>query len=325
MRARLMKSFDRFIDADALSDGEAAKILRDLEIDIVVDLKGFTTDARPAILAYRPAPVQVSYLGYPAAMGTVYVDYLVADRTVIPPGDETFFSERIAFLPDCYQVNDSARAPVTHIPSRAEAGLPETGFVFAAFNASYKITPSMFACWMKILDAAPDSLLWLIEFTPPMVENLKREAEKHGIAPERLIFAPHLPAERHLARFALADLFLDTLPCNAHTTASEALWAGVPVLTLPGTTFAGRVASSILKAARLPDLIASSLDEYQAMAIAFARRPELIAAIKTRLKANLGATPLFDTRLFTRRLEAAFATMHARHAAGLPPENFAVS
>jgi protein O-GlcNAc transferase len=311
MRARLKGAFTRFIDVAGKRDGDIAALLRGLETDIAVDLKGYTSQARPAIFSRRPAPVQVNYLGYPGTMGAPFIDALIADATVVPEGSERFYSERILRLPGCYQANDNTRPIADVSPDRAEIGLPEKGFVFCCFNNSYKILPDMFAIWMRLLGRIEGSVLWLLEDNPAAVRNLRREAESRGIAPSRLIFAARLPPERHLARHACADLFLDTLPYNAHTTASDSLWAGLPVLTAMGTTFAGRVGASILKAAGLSELIADSLPVYEARSLEIARNPDMLARIKTKLRENRRTCALFDTQGFTRDLERAFEGMHA--------------
>ena len=255
MRDRLTAAFDRFLDVRALSDQEIARQLRALEVDIAIDLKGYTTDSRPGILRWRPCPVQVNYLGYPGTMGADYIDYLIADPVVIPPGSEPFYSERVVRLPDCYQPNDRQRRIAVATPGRREAGLPENGFVFCCFNNNYKLTPDVFSLWMRLLHRVEGSVLWLLEDNAAAAANLRREAAARDIDPSRLVFAPRADLPDHLARHRLADLFLDTLPVNAHTTASDALWAGLPVLTCVGEAFAGRVAASLLRAAGLPELV----------------------------------------------------------------------
>jgi len=304
IRQRLIDGFDRFVDIRATTYAEAAGIIRRDRIDILVDLNGYTRSARPQILAHRPAPVQVNFLGYPGTMGADFIDYIIADAVCIPPGDEAFFSEKIIRLPDCYQPNDRQREIAAATPSRDAAGLPDHGFVFCCFNNSFKITPPMFALWMRLLAQVPGSVLWLIDGLG--TENLRREAVKAGIAPERLVFAPKAPLPEHLARHRLADLFLDTLPYNAHTTASDALWAGLPVLTCRGETFAGRVAASLLTAVGLPELIASSREEYEAMALALAADTSRMAELKRKLAGNRDTAPLFDTDRYARNLEDAY-------------------
>ena len=325
MRRRLTRSFDRFIDVAAESDHAAAKLVRDLEVDIAVDLKGFTQGARTAILAARPAPIQVSYIGYPGTMGASYIDYLIADRFVVPPEQYEAYSERIAWLPDSYQVNDQDRKISDVTPSRAQAGLPEHGFVFCSFNNTYKITPDVFDVWMRLLREIDGSVLWLLEANSSAPNNLRRGAEQRGVSAERLIFAPKLKLEDHLARQRLAHLFLDTLYYNAHTTASDALWSGLPVVTCPGTTFASRVAGSLLHAVGVPELVTTSLADYEALALALARDPAQLAALKSRLARNRATHPLFDTERFARHIEAAYTTMWQRQQRGDAPESFAVA
>jgi protein O-GlcNAc transferase len=304
MQVRLKGCFERFIEVGEMDDPAVAAALRHSEIDIVIDLMGHTADARPGILALRPAPVQALFLGFPATTGTDFIDAILADATVIPPEDEPFFSEAVVRLPHTYLPTDDKRA-IGPAPSRDEAGLPNKSFVFASFNNSYKITPEMFTIWMRLLRGIEESVLWLPD-APEAKENLTREATAHGIAEERLVFAPHVPRNAdHLARLSLADLVLDTLPYNAHTTATDALWAGVPVLTCRGKTFAGRVAASALTAVGLPELIAESLAEYETRALAFARNPAALAEIRATLARNRTTMPLFDTVRFTRNLEAA--------------------
>jgi predicted O-linked N-acetylglucosamine transferase (SPINDLY family) len=309
MRRRLAGAFDRFVDASALSDAGAARVLRDLEVDIAVDLKGHTTEARLGILAHRPAPVQVTYLGYPGTTGADFVDYVLADRQVLPETEQDQWSEKVIYLPECYQANDAARAIADRTPSRAEAGLPARGFVFCSFNNNYKISPPVFDVWMRLLLQVPASILWALEDNAGARCNLQREARARGVDPERLVFAPRVPHPEHLARHRLADLFLDTLPYNAHTAASDALWAGLPLLTCTGGTFAGRVAGSLLHAIGLPELVTHSLAEYEALALQLATNPARLAALRARLAANRTTAPLFDTDRFRRQLEAAYLRM----------------
>lgn len=324
MRKRLARAFDRFIDARGLGDADAATTLRGLEVDIAVDLKGHTTGARPGILAYRPAPVQASYLGFPGTTGAPFIDYLLADRFVLPPEAQRFYSERVVYLPDCYQVNDDQRPMPALTTTRADAGLPSAGFVFCCFNNSYKITPPVFAAWMRLLAGVRGSALWLLEDNPVARGNLRVAAAAGGIDPARLVFAPRVPHGEHLARHRLADLFLDTLPCNAHTTASDALWAGLPVLTSAGQSFAGRVAGSLLHAIGLPELVTESLEDYERLALRLAFEPALLSRVRQELAAKRGRTPLFDTDRFRRHLEAAYLTMRERQRRGEPPAPFSV-
>jgi predicted O-linked N-acetylglucosamine transferase (SPINDLY family) len=324
MRERIAKSCDRFIDASRESDADIAALLRRAEADIAVDLMGFTGKGRSAVLPRGPARVQVSFLGFTGTMGVDYIDYLIADRIVIPESEQHHYSEKIVYLPDTYMPSEP-RPIAGRTPSRADAGLPDKGFVFCSFNNTYKIAPGMFGVWMRLLAAVENSVLWFGRCSPAAMRNLAREAEARGIDSRRLIFAEHVPAaEDHLARLALADLFLDTLPQNAHSTAADALWAGLPLLTCAGSTFAGRVAASLLHALGLRELVAQSLEEYEALALTLARDPMKLAAIRSTLARNRATHPLFDTARFTRHLEAAYTAMHLRASQGLKPLAFAV-
>jgi predicted O-linked N-acetylglucosamine transferase (SPINDLY family) len=325
MRARLEAGFDRFIDVRTTGDAEVAKRLRELEIDIAVDLKGYTMEGRPGILAHRPAPIQAQYLGYPGTMAAEYYDYVIADPIVIPEEHRQFFSEQVAYLPDTYQCNDAKRAIAPRAPSRREAGLPENGFVFCCFNNNHKLLPQMFDVWMRLLREVDNSVLWLLQDNLAVVRNLSREAAARGVAPERLVFARRCMPADHLARQGLADLFLDTLPYNAHTTCSDALWAGLPVLTIAGSCFAGRVAASLLSAHGVPELIAQSLDEYEALALKLARDPAALAAVREKVARHRDTHALFDTTRFTRNLEAAYQAMWERHLRGERPQTFSVA
>jgi predicted O-linked N-acetylglucosamine transferase (SPINDLY family) len=309
MRDRLENAFDDFVDLRELSHREAAAKIRDAGIDILIDLKGYTAGHRIEILAMRPAPIQINYLGYPGSMGAPFIDYIVADEVVIPPYHQKYYDEDVIYMPHSYQVNDRKR-DISAVPSREGCGLPVDGVVFCCFNNSFKITPDDFSLWMNILSTVENSVIWLYEANPIAMENLRREAEIRGIAAVRLVFGKPLPLADHLARLQLADLFLDTLPCNAHTTASDALWAGVPVLTRLGETFAGRVAASLLHAIGLPELVASSSDEYQQLAIKFAMDPELLSEKKRRLVEARLTTPLFDTLQWTRDFEERMVTLY---------------
>ena len=322
LRDRLKQGVERFLDVRGQSDGDIARLMRGLEIDIAVDLKGYTSDARPAVFSLRPAPVQVNYLGFPSTMGAPFMDYLIADPIVVPDAHRPFYSEQIIRLPDTYQANDRARE-ISNAPlDRARAGLPPSGFVFCCFNNSYKIQPSVFDVWMRLLQAVEGSVLWLLADNAAATNNLKREASARGSDPQRLVFAPRCQLPEHLARHRLADLFLDTLPYNAHTTASDALWTGLPVVTCKGTTFAGRVAASVLHAAGFPELVTDSLEDYEALALRLARGPDALASIRSRLAAERATMKLFDAARFTRQLEAAYTTMHERRQKGLKPEGF---
>jgi predicted O-linked N-acetylglucosamine transferase (SPINDLY family) len=324
MRKRLVAAFDKFIDVRSHSDTEVALLARSLEIDIALDLKGFTQDSRPGIFAMRAAPIQVNYLGYPGTMGAPYIDYLIADSTLIPSSSQPFYSEKIAYLPYSYQANDAKRHIADKVFIREELGLPKTGFVFCCFNNNYKITPATFESWMRILRHVEGSVLWLLEDNPKAASNLSQQAVHRGIEAERLVFAKRLSPAEHLARHRLADLFLDTLPYNAHTTVSDALWAGLPVLTLMGEAFSSRVAASLLNAIHLPELITTTQEEYEARAIELATHPKMLGKIQHKLANNRLTTPLFDTPLFTRHIEAAYMQMHERHQSDLPPEHIHV-
>ena len=323
MRGRLKRAFDRFTDIRTLSHAAAAAAIHADGTDILVDLNGYTQNARAGILALRPAPLQVNYLGYPGTMGADFIDYLVADRFVVLPEHAADYSEKLVLLPGSYQVNDRRR-PIAATPSRRELGLPENGFVFCCFNNVYKFLPEMFSVWMRLLQSAPGSVLWLLESNPWAGENLRREAASRGIDPRRLIFAPMLPLDRHLGRMKAADLFLDTLPYNAHTTASDALWAGLPVLTAPGDTFASRVAGSLLRAVGMPELIVDSIQSYEALALEFALQPDRIAAVRGKLARSKDTAPLFDTPRFARDLESAYEAMWRQYLSGGVPHRIEI-
>lgn len=320
-RKRLEQAFDRFADVQQLSLMDTAKKIHADGIDILVDLTGFTQSTRSGLLALRPAPIQVNWLGFPGTMGQDLFDYILSDAFVTPADQAPHYGEKLALLP-CYQPNDRKR-PLGKIPSRTEAGLPEEGFVFCCFNQSFKITPEVFALWMRLLDKMPGSVLWLLECNRWASENLAREAKSHGIDPNRLAFAPRVPIAQHLARHALADLFLDTLPYNAHTTASDALWMGLPVITCPGSTFTSRVAGSLLHAAGVTELAVASLREYESLALKLASESATLQDLKGKLQAK-DMLALFDTTTFTVQLEEAYQHMWQRWQQGLPPASFSV-
>ena len=323
-RRRVAAAFERFVDVSRISDQEIAELMRRLEIDIAVDLMGFTKDHRLGVLARRPAPIQVNYLGYPGTMGAGFVDYLVADGTVIAEEHQAYYAERIVRLPGSYQVNDDKRPIAAAAPSRRECGLPDGAFVFCCFNNTQKLNPDIFDVWMRVLQAVDNSVLWLLEGGATASANLRTAAEQRGVSGQRLVFAGKIALPEHLARQRLADLFLDTLPYNAHTTASDSLWAGLPVLTQIGPTFAGRVAASLLLTVGLPELITTGPPEYERRAIELAKNPQMLATIRRKLATNRVTTPLFDTTLFARRIEAAFTAMHARYQAGLAPASISI-
>ena len=325
VRARLERAFEHFIDVDARSDVQVALLARELGIDVAVDLGGFTENARTRIFALRAAAVQIGYLGYPGTSGAPYMDYLVADRTLIPAGSEQHYSEKIIYLPDSYQANDAKREITERRFTRAELGLPSSGFVFCCFNRYFKLTPGTFDSWMRILGRLDGSVLWLAAADPLVVSNLRAAAAQRGIDPGRLIFARRVPSVAdHLARQRTADLFLDTWPFNAHTTASDALTAGLPVLTCAGQTLAGRVAASLLTAVGLPELITTTTQQYEALAVQLATQPRELDALRRKLLANRPSARLFDTERFTRALESAFVRVYEHSQAGRSPEHVLV-
>ena len=324
LRRRVLASFEECLDARDRSDLEVATWLQKREIDIAVDLKGYTAYCRPGIFAHRPAPIQVNYLGYPGTMAAPFIDYLIADRYVIPEAAQAFYTERIAYLPGCYQPNDRRRLISPHVPDRAEMGLPMDGFVFCCFNNSWKITEPVFDVWMRLLASVPGSALWLLQDNSWAADNLRREAAARGIVPTRLVFCGRADNDIHLARHRLADLFLDTFPYNAHTTASDALQTGLPVVTCAGRTFASRVAGSLLHAVGLGDLVTTSLDDYERLALKLARHPGELHSLRARLTTKLEGLPLFETPAFCKHLESAYRYMSRRRGGGRKPEAFEV-
>ena len=316
---RIKKSVDHFYNVQMMSDDDVVRLSRSLEIDIAIDLTGFTTHARMGIFARLVAPIQVNYLGYTGTMGANYHDYYISDKNIITEKNKKYSSEKIVYMPNSYLV-DISKVDVSEIKlSRYEMGLPETGFVFCCFNYGWKITLTTFAGWMRILKATDDSVLWLLIDNITAKKNLKQEAIKFGINEDRLIFAKKLPLEEHLKRIQLADLFLDTLPYNAHLTASDALRMELPLLTCVGHSFASRVAASLLKAVNLPELITTTQDEYESLAIKLAKDPERLKILKDKLINSLPTSPLYDSKLFTSHLEAAYLTMYKRYQDGLNP------
>jgi predicted O-linked N-acetylglucosamine transferase (SPINDLY family) len=276
------------------------------------------------VFAHRPAPLQVNYLGFPGTLGAPYIDYIIADRIVIPADEEQFYDEKVITLPGSYQVNDDRGRAIAPAPSRSEAGLPENAFVFCNFNQSYKLTPATFASWMRILKQVDGSVLWLLEAAAPFAENIAAHAAAHGVAPERILFAPDRAPDQHLARLSLADLFLDGLPYNAHTTASDALWAGVPLVTQRGTAFPGRVAASVLTAAGLPELVTDDAQAYEALAVRLAKDKDALGTIREKLRDSRATCALFNTDLFRRNIEAAYHQMWQRWLAGEKPKGFSM-
>jgi protein O-GlcNAc transferase len=323
MRRRIESAVEHFVDVAHMQDQAAAARIADDGIDVLVDLQGYTHHARTGILTFRPAPIQAQFLGYPGTMGTRLVDYLIADKFIIPESKFRHYAERIVHLPDSYQPNDPQRA-IGPTPTRSEAGLPETGVVFCSFNETYKISRAIFEVWMRLLSAVPSSVLWLMSSNRWAPDNLRREAQLRSVDERRLIFAPRVSPPAHRGRLTLADLVLDTLPYNAHTTASDALWSGVPVLTCPGETFASRVAGSLLQTMHLPELIAGSPQEYEQKASELGRHPERLANLKAKVRELRQTSPLFDAVRFARHLEAAYRAMWDRHTRGEPPAAFSV-
>jgi len=324
-RKHIERTCDRFVDVRSETAERTAERVRADGIDILVDMKGYTANSRLEIFARRPAPVQVAYLGYPGTTGAEFIDYFISDAVATPPGYESEFTERLVRLPHSYQVNDD-RQPIADVPlARADHGLPEQSFVYCSFNRPGKIDRTIYGAWMEILRRVPQGVLWLIEDNPTASGHLRRAAAASGVASERIVFAEKADKPAHLARHRLADLFLDTYACNAHTGASDALWAGLPLLTCPGNVFSARVAASLLHAAGLPELIAHSLDEYVNMAVRCAEDSAALGALKAKLESTRLTCPLFDTPRYVRHLEAAYQTMHERRSRGLPPAPFSVS
>ena len=316
---RLRNAFDKFVDIQGMSTQEVVRMAREMELDIAIDLGGHTLKAPTQIMASRVAPIQINYLGYPGTMGADYIDYIIADKILIPTESREFYSEKVVYLPDSYMVDDSLRLPSNRIFTRQECGLPEEGFVFCCFNNSYKFNEKMLKSWGSILNATPNSVIWISENTDLFQKKLIAEFGKLGIQSSRIIFAKRVdPMADHLARYKLADLFLDTNPYNAHTTAVDALKAGVPVLTLQGRAFAGRVAASLLSAIGLPELIVSSLEEYEVLAIDLANNPQKIKYLKNKLLENQNKEPLFDTKRYVKNIEAAYIQMYRRYIEGTP-------
>jgi len=325
IRQRIESAVDQVVDIAHLGDREAAQLIAEKGIDILVNLNGYFGESRQGIFSRRPAPLQVNYLGFPGTIGAPYIDYIIADRCVIPPDERHAYTEKAVYLPHTYQPNDAKRTMAAAVPPRAALGLPDDGFVFCCFNNSYKITPQVFDVWMRLLARVPGSVLWLLEDNRIARDRLQREAEKRGIARERLIFAARATHDEHVARHQAADLFLDTLPYNAHTTASDALWSGLPLLTCTGKTFPGRVGTSLLHAIGLPELVTASLGEYEARALELAGDPALLKTLRARLAANRPSMPLFDTALYARHFEQALQRMWERCRQGMGPEDIDVA
>lgn len=324
LRSRMETAFDCMIDIRGMSDQEAAHKILDLRIDILVNLNGYFGASRQAIFAYRPAPVQVNYLGFPGTLGAQYMDYLIADDHVIPAASYQFYFEKIVSLPNCYQANDNKRVISEKEFTRSDFGLPQDVFVYCCFNNNYKITPQIFKIWMSILKNTSKTVLWLLKDNELAAKNLLAQARQYGVSTDRIIFADRCEPAEHLARHQLADLFLDTFPYNAHTTASDALWSGLPILTYVGSTFPGRVTSSLLSGLGVTELIAGSQKDYGDMAISFANNPLELLSIRKKIEIKKLTCALFDTRQFTQNLENAFRLMHSRASANLPPEHFKI-
>jgi protein O-GlcNAc transferase len=324
MRARLVRGFERFVDASGKSDQEVVRLIEDLGIDIAVDLMGYTKNSRTAILARRPAPVQVNYLGYPGTMGADYIDYIIADAFLIPRAAQAHYAEKIVTLPDCFQGNDAKREIGATTLTRSAAGLPEDGVVFCCFNSPYKLNPAMFDVWMRILARTPRSVLWLLGERDALLRNLRQAAQRRGVDPARRVFAARTRTQDYLARYRLADLFLDTLPFNGGATASDALWAGLPVLTCAGEVYAARMAGSLLRAVGLPELVTERLADYEARALELAADAALLRETQAKLARNRHREPLFDTERFTRNLEAAYAAMWEIRQSGEAPRHIDV-
>ncbi|MCG3771255.1 MAG: TPR repeat-containing protein YrrB [Nitrosomonadaceae bacterium] len=324
MRKRVMAAFDKFIDVTSQPDSAVAILARSLKIDIAIDLGGHTGNNRMGIFSYRAAPIQVGYIGYPGTSGADYIDYLIADKTIIPKHSQQHYVEKIEYLPNSFQVNDRKRVISGKKFTREELGLPVEGFVFCCFNSSYKITPHVFDSWISILNSVTGSVLWLSEANQTAVVNLRKEAEKRGLDPQRLVFAKRMQLPEYLASYQIADLFLDTLPYNAGATASDALWAGLPVITCIGESFASRMAASLLTAINLPELITNTRAEYGILAIELATNRVKHQNIKNKLAANRLTTPLFDTPLFTRHIEDAYTEMYERYQNDLLPDHIEI-
>ena len=322
---RIQAGVDTFVDVGQMTDRNIAKLIHNYEIDIAVDLHGYMEGGRSGILAFRPAPIQINYFGYPGTLGADFIHYIVGDEVVIPENQKINYSENIIYLPNCYMPQDNTRLISNKLSARSDYGLPASGFIFCCFNNSYKISPQEFDIWMRLLTKVKGSVLWLIKSNKWSEANLRREAIKRGVDPNRLVFAEKLPVDEHLGRLKLADLFLDTFNFNAHTSASDALWAGVPVVTKIGKGFAARVAGSLLTAVELPELITTSEEEYEALALSFATDPDKLSRLKKKLAENRTSTPLFDTVSYIKNLEKAYMESYQRYADGLPPSEFKVS
>ena len=323
-REKIKTGSDGFFDLEAAGHTEAARTIFDSGVDILVDLNGHTRNNRLEICALRPAPVQATYLGFPGTTGADFLDYMITDRIVTPDDHSPYYSEHLVYLPHCYMIGDHEQE-ISDAPfARADFGLPEKGFVFCSFNGNYKIEPVMFGVWMSLLRKVPDSVLWLLRSSDLAERNLLSEAEARGVDGDRLVFAGRMPKDRHLARCRLADLALDTRICGGHTTTSDALWAGLPVVTVLGTHFASRVSASLLDAVGLPELITHDLQDYEALAFTLSQNPDALRDVKARLARNRLSEPLFDTPRFVRNLETAYRRMWEKYLSGEPPSRIDV-
>jgi predicted O-linked N-acetylglucosamine transferase (SPINDLY family) len=322
---RVRSAFDQFVDVRTYGDRMVAMLAREMGIDIAIDLKGFTQDSRAGIFAERAAPIQVNYLGYPGSMGAPYMDYVIADHVVIPDHLRQFYTESVVRLPHCYQANDSQRTIADETPTRLSVGLPESGRVLCSFNNNYKITPAIFDIWMRVLVRHPDCVLWLLQDNDAAFQNLRKEAQKRGVDPSRLVFAPRMRNDHHLARHRLADLFVDTYPCNAHTTASDALWAGLPLVTYAGETFASRVAASLLSGMDMKDCITDNPLDYEVKINQLLDSPDELGALREKTALARQSSPVFDTTATAMQLESAYQVMYQRLINGLGPVAFDVN
>ena len=324
MSKRICNAFDKFIKVNFKTDKEISQLSKELKIDIAIDLMCFTTNSRTGIFSEKCAPIQINYLGYPGTSGANFIDYIIADKTIIPKENQKYYSEKIIYLPNTYQVRDSTQKISNKIFTKDELSLPKNSFVFCCFNQNYKITPSVFDIWMRLLKKIEKSVLWLIKDNDVAVYNLKKEAEKRGVKPDRIIFAKHIPVSEHLARHKLADLFVDTFPYTAHTTCSDALWSGLPVITRMGQSFASRVAGSLLNAVNLKELITKTEKEYEDLILELAKNPKKLKEIKNKLKKNRLKEPLFNSKLYTKKIESAYKKVYERYSSDLPLKNIEI-
>mgnify|MGYP003951901365 CR=1 FL=1 len=324
MSKRISNAFDQFIKVNFKTDKEIAELSRELKIDIAIDLMCFTTNSRTGIFSEKCAPIQINYLGYPGTSGASFIDYIIADKTLIPKENQKYYSEKIIYLPNTYQVRDSTQKISNKIFTKDELNLPKNSFVFCCFNQNYKITPSVFDIWMRLLKKVEKSVLWLIKDNDVAAYNLKKEAEKRGIRSDRIIFAEHIPISEHLARHKVADLFVDTFPYTAHTTCSDALWSGLPVITRMGQSFASRVAGSLLNAINLKELITKTEKEYENLILKLSKNPKKIKEIKNKLKKNRLKKPLFNSKLYTKKIEYAYKKIYERYKSDLPLKNIEI-